>query len=718
MNRIIKITSYLLPGLNCLLLVLLVFESKLSIPLVMTPLGRMHPLLLHLPIGFMIFMLLLVFLEKSFEPVSYRKILSLCLSLTAVSLAVAALMGLFLSREPGYDADALFWHKWTGVSASFLAWMLFAGSDNVFRSTGRFRAAVVCTTLFIMVAGHFGAEITHGKNYLLGNYATKDQESAVPVREDDQVYASVIKPILESKCFSCHNDKKTKGGLNMSSVEKLMKGGKNGPLFVIGDALRSHMMERAALPADHKEHMPPKGKPQLTDHETALLTAWINEGGDFKKTFAQLSSGSRLKALGLPSGSSATAGPAYDFPAASAASVEKVNTPFCSVFPLAAGSPALQADFFVTSRFDRQSLEALSAVKDQLVILNLSKMPVTDEMLPVIAGFPRLERLILNQTGIKGNNLEVLKKCTRLRSLALANTTIGKSGAEKIADMPSLGEVFLWNTSVSETEAEELRKRFPKVNFDLGYIAPASEILQLNPPVLVNEEFILKNNTGIQFRHPLKEVQIRYTTDGSEPDSVKSPVYEKPVTVDRYLRIRAIATKAGWYASRKTDHSFFRSGFVPDTVYLLKKPDPKHSGKGGRTLADQKKGPSDNFNDAAWIAYHGTDMEALFEFREPKTLRGLSLSYLVKADSYIMPPVRVDVWTGNDKGALKLTDQINPEPLTRIESPGQAAVHLRLPDHQPVRYIRLVVRSVSRLPSWHPGKGEPGWFFTDEVFFY
>ena len=48
------------------------------------------------------------------------------------------------------------------------------------------------------------------------------------------------------------------------------------------------------------------------------------------------------------------------------------------------------------------------------VILNLSKMPVHDEDLALIANFPNLEKLILNQTDITGNSLEQLKKCSRI----------------------------------------------------------------------------------------------------------------------------------------------------------------------------------------------------------------------------------------------------------------------------------------------------------------
>jgi hypothetical protein len=33
-----------------------------------------------------------------------------------------------------------------------------------------------------------------------------------------------------------------------------------------------------------------------------------------------------------------------------------------------------------------------------------------------------------------------------------------------------------------------------------------------------------------------------------------------------------------------------------------------------------------------------------------------------------------------------------------------------------LKYIKLVAVSVAKLPQWHPGKGDKGWIFTDEVF--
>lgn len=32
-----------------------------------------------------------------------------------------------------------------------------------------------------------------------------------------------------------------------------------------------------------------------------------------------------------------------------------------------------------------------------------------------------------------------------------------------------------------------------------------------------------------------------------------------------------------------------------------------------------------------------------------------------------------------------------------------------------LRYLKLIANPVAKLPAWHRGKGDKGWFFVDEV---
>ena len=39
-------------------------------------------------------------------------------------------------------------------------------------------------------------------------------------------------------------------------------------------------------------------------------------------------------------------------------------------------------------------------------------------------------------------------------------------------------------------------------------------------------------------------------------------------------------------------------------------------------------------------------------------------------------------------------------------------------DQQAQRYYKLVANKHPQIPDWHNGKGERGWLFVDELFFY
>ena len=72
------------------------------LPAWLQPVGRMHPMLLHLPIGLLVIVGLLWLFKREFAGESFTKLMKFVLGITALSAAVAALMGFFLSREEGY----------------------------------------------------------------------------------------------------------------------------------------------------------------------------------------------------------------------------------------------------------------------------------------------------------------------------------------------------------------------------------------------------------------------------------------------------------------------------------------------------------------------------------------------------------------------------------------------------------------------------------------
>ena len=217
---------------NCILVFLLIFESRLSLPPWVQTMGRMHPLLLHFPIVLMvlcIFWELFSGIKNTYTP-ELSTIGDGLLLLAAFTAASSALMGLLLSKESGYTQEVVAWHKWGGVFISLLSIAWYTFRNEVRRKKALLVFTSITAMALVIITGHLGAGITHGDNFLLAP-VSKDKQMPPVLFEDAVIYTNMVQPILQSKCISCHNTKKAKGELIMETFAALIKGGKNGALW-------------------------------------------------------------------------------------------------------------------------------------------------------------------------------------------------------------------------------------------------------------------------------------------------------------------------------------------------------------------------------------------------------------------------------------------------------------------------------------------------------
>jgi len=701
-----------------LLLFLLLFEAKLTVPQWLQPAGRMHPMVLHFPIALLLLLALLPLLRKEIESTAFGKIQSFVLHLAALTAVVTALMGLFLAQEDGYASELVQWHKWTGVGVSVLAYALLVVHQNWPEKTTFFNGMLVATVLVTVIAGHFGASLTHGEDYVLAPLRAEK----VAITPETPVFMAAIEPILDDKCYTCHNERKSKGDLVMTSVEQLLAGGENGPIWIPGDAKASPLVQRMHLPLEHDDHMPPEGKAQLTEQEKKLLESWIQAGADLQQPIEDLQPADTLYALvqqflqeqnTLPKTEKE-----YVFEAASPAIIAELNTPFRTVQPLAFGSPALAAKIFVRQAYQPSFLEELTAVKTQLVELNLTNLPITDDELSTIAQFPNLEQLILNGTDITGARLSDLQQCENLQALALSNTAVTREHLQVLKQFPALEEVFVWNTQLEPQQLSDLKAQFAKLTFHEGYQPDTTEVLQLSPPQLKNEKAVLPVGEGVQLETKLPGAAIHYTTDGSEPDSLTSTVFDGPFPLDGYTTVKAKVFKDNWISSETASFTLFPQGVLPQKTTLVNPPNPQYQGKDPNALTDGEKGIPGNFRNPAWLAYRQKPFAATFYFGEkPRTLQAVLLSHLTQVYQYIFPPTKVEVWGSKDGEDWQLLNAVTPPQLSGYVPNQVVGVTVPL-DSAAFSHYKVVAEPNPSLPNWHRGKGERGWVFVDEVLFY
>ncbi len=698
---------------QALLLFLLFFESRISVPPWIQVAGRLHPALLHLPIGLSLFAFVMVLARSEIKAKPYRRIMLMLLTLVSVTASLTALSGFFLSIQGDYDADIILQHKICGVLVSFLCYSILVVFEKNEAMTPLFYVLNVLAVGFMFVTGHSGGTITHGENFVFGPLVENAKAST---KAGSSVYEAIIFPVLDKKCTSCHNPSKAKGKLIMTSTAEFEKGGKNGKEWIPGKPGESRLIKYIHLPLADDDHMPPDGKPQLTQQEIKLLENWVKSGADFKTAYDELPDTDSMKIIGASMIEVQNDDlPTYEFAAAPGSVVEKLNTPARIVFPLYQGSPALQADFFVSAMFTLKSLEELEQVKEQLVVLNLSKMPVTDKELPIISKFTNLEKLNLNFSDVTGSGLPALNTLRNLQMISLAGTSVDARSLQPILGLPELKEVYLWNTKVTETERLAFIQQFPKLLIVTTQFKN-DKILRLGKPGLANEG-VVKSDELVWLKHSMPGAKILFTTDGTDPDTITSNVYKEPLRLKSTTKIKAIACKDGWFCSEMFEITCFLDGYKPAKTELLSETDSYYRGEGAKSLTDKEIGFIEVLNAPPWLGFRDKPFVAGFDFgKEPPEIGSIVLSYADNPGSTQFPPESVEVWAGKSPQDIKLIKSIKPQMPTKVRNQQVEALNISL---TPARYsyIKIIAKPVAKLPSWHSSKGKKGWLMVDEVLF-
>ncbi|HWG44307.1 MAG TPA: PSD1 and planctomycete cytochrome C domain-containing protein [Gemmataceae bacterium] len=106
-----------------------------------------------------------------------------------------------------------------------------------------------------------------------------------------QVFTTHVRSVLMDRCVKCHGGEKTRGGLDLTSRETLLKGGDNGAVVVPHQAKVSRLLQLAA----HldKPHMPPKGE-ILSPQQLTHLAAWIDLGAPYDRPLLNKSAAKKV----------------------------------------------------------------------------------------------------------------------------------------------------------------------------------------------------------------------------------------------------------------------------------------------------------------------------------------------------------------------------------------------------------------------------------------
>ncbi|MDB5391687.1 MAG: Protein of unknown function (DUF1553)/Protein of unknown function (DUF1549)/Planctomycete [Planctomycetaceae bacterium] len=106
------------------------------------------------------------------------------------------------------------------------------------------------------------------------SFAIQAAMSAETTPELTEFFESKVRPVLINRCFECHGNGQSKGGLSLENRDSFLKGGETGVVVEPGKPDESSLIE--AIRHDGAIKMPPKHK--LPEREIADLTKWVTQG--------------------------------------------------------------------------------------------------------------------------------------------------------------------------------------------------------------------------------------------------------------------------------------------------------------------------------------------------------------------------------------------------------------------------------------------------------
>ena len=422
----------------------------------LTFVGRFHPLIVHLPIGFILLALLLEFSKSKFREA--EKILKFIMLWVVISGFISIATGYFQYLQEGYLWETVQTHFYLGLITLILStgfYFFLQGNTILNRLPRLFFSLGLLVS--IILTGHLGGYITHGKDHLtepleelsstfLGIEEKGNRLSLTEKNYKEQpIYSEIIAPILSKKCVSCHNTKTAKGGLQIHSFETIQKGGKNGPIINYNNPELSELFLRIHLPLEKKKHMPPKSKKQLTKAEINLISYWIEAGTPDQQTLGQLGVSRNLIEPFLLKGE-AHFYPTLNLELPASEVIKSLESKGIIVSPVNRESNLLTISTLNVPKFNVRQLQELEGIREHLVSIDLSYSSVNDSVFDALSKFPNLVQIKLNHTQITGKGINSLSSLKYLKKLYMVETALESDALSSFKNFASIEQVFVFQS--------------------------------------------------------------------------------------------------------------------------------------------------------------------------------------------------------------------------------------------------------------------------------
>ena len=438
-------------------------------------LGRFHPLLVHLPIGFLILAILIESYCSIFKIKINHRVINFTWFIAFFSSVLTTILGLLVAETGHYIDENLFMHKVFGLSLtaiSFISWFLrLSIFSNLFSSSLK---TLSNTTIIVLLTltGHYGGNLTHGETYLV-DYAPENIKELVVKKnkyveleiDSVKVYDDLIQPIFNQKCVSCHNKEISRGNLNMDSYSNLLKGGSSGIPINKSDPRKSLLIRRITMPTSELKYMPPDGEPVSFD-EIKTLIWWINNLDKSNENLVSLKVEDDIKeSLEMLYSLNFTEKQWFE-----KISIDKLDESFVqnidkSVFQIKfiSDEKKFLSVKYLQKNVSASDIEKLEKISKYIAYFTAKSSNISNELIKRISNFENLVKLEIQDNNIDDESIKILQSLKNLEILNIHNTKITSKSIEILKTFKNLKRAYVWGTSISRSEIDQFNKKEDKL---------------------------------------------------------------------------------------------------------------------------------------------------------------------------------------------------------------------------------------------------------------
>ena len=213
------------------------------------------------------------------------------------------------------------------------------------------------------------------------------------------------------------------------------------------------------------------------------------------------------------------------------------------------------------------------------------------------------------------------------------------------------------------------------------------------------------------FLTTIDESPIHYTLDGTEP-TAQSAQFDGVIKIDSNCVLKAVVIRGNSKSKVLTEEVFFsKSSMKPIT--MLQPVNKQYEFEGAPTLVDGLKG-NGNYKTGRWIAFFKNDLEAVIDLQEAVEISTVELSTCVEKGDWVFDARGFEISVSDDgESFTKVFDEKYPE-MKETDRNGLYDHKLEF-DPVTTRYVKVKGLVEHSIPSWHGGKGNPGFLFVDEI---